>query len=569
MKLRAYYTVIAGALAALLTGPSAQAQGQGRPTSLPLNTDPTAISPGIASQLGSDAQAVAGGEPGAEEGVSRSYFPYYESITEGASGASGASGARRLRLAPPFYLEQTRLLPPLPRAFDADGPRDEESLSGLLFYHRRSPRIDADVLFPLFWSERRDDAHTLTLGPLHLESSPRHWDNWLAPLWFSGESTSGGYFHAPLLLTTTSFDNAGALAVSGPYFRTRTGAAVQRGVVPFWFNGDNGDDEGNRRKFTLIPPLFYFHHEHELNDDTLTVAGPLLWRKTGAAKRFFAMPLWFDVAVEEGDPEKEEHYRTLFPLFHVASGPGMRALVLPGFVSRHTPTTDTLYTPFYTRADTQSGARTLQLAGPVIPLWFHREDRDLHSTTWGLAPFFARHDTPSVHAWYTLLAAHHEREGYGSTTFIAPSFQLSLRHDGWAANLHPLIYTGRTGAESHAVVAPLYWDFDDAEGRSTVGFPLFWRFENHVEGRSSMLAVNVFHQQKRVVGGVATQTHVFPVVGWGTGPDSSFWSLLFGLAGHERVGREHTARALWIPFRWQDENLEARHGLAPIGPLPL
>jgi hypothetical protein len=543
-----------GTAAALAMAPSL-ARAQARPTAIPLSPTPTAITPGVAAQLGSDGVA-----PTAAEGeATTSYFPLYERTTE----------TTRLRLAPPFYLAHTRLLPPLPRAFDAEGPQDEESLSGLLYYRRRSPRIDSDVLFPLVWSERRDDAHTLTIGPVHLERSPRHWDNWLAPLWFAGESTKGGYFHAPLLLTTTSFDDAGAFALAGPYFRTREGLAEKRGVVPFWFEGDNHDEEGNRRAYTLVPPGLYYHHEHEVDDDTLTVAGPLLWRTTGETSRFYAMPFWFSVDVNAEDPAKSERYRTLFPLFHTGEGPGTKTLALPGYVSHVTPTSDLVYTPLYTRSDTQTGARTLELAGPVVPLWFRYRDRDLASDTWGLMPLFATHASASSRGWYTPLAAHHVREGYGSTTFVAPTFELQLNHDGWAANLHPLVYIGSKGEASHAVVAPLYWDFDDAESRSTVAFPLFWRFENHVEGRVSALAANVYWQERRVAGGVAKQSHVFPITSWGTSPDGSFWSVLYGLAGHEREGANHTARALWIPFRWRDEAADATLGLAPVGPFAL
>ncbi len=532
-----------------------KAFAQGRPTALPLSPTPTAISPGVAAQLGTDGDLPL---PAEGEATTR-YFPLYERTTE----------STRLRLVPPLYLEHTRLLPPLPRSFESDGPRDDESLSGLLYYRRRSPRVDADVLFPLVWSERRDDATSLTVGPLHLENSPRHWDNWLAPVWFAGESTKGGYFHAPLLLTTSSFDDAGAFAIAGTYFRSREGTNVKRGVVPFWFNGDNGDEEGNRRTYTLVPPGLYYHHEHELDDDALTVAGPLLWRKTGPASRFYAMPFWFQVDAHEDDPAKEEHYRTLFPLFHYGTAPNESTLALPGFVSRHTATSDTLWTPLYTRADTQSGARTLELAGPVVPLWFRYRDRDLERSAWALAPIFAQHESPSSHGWYTLLAAHHVREGYGSTTFVAPSFQLDLRYDGWAANLHPIVYVGRTNERTHAVVAPIYWDFDDAESRSTVAFPLFWRFENHVEGRTSALAANVYWQERRVLGGTASQVHVFPVTSWGSSPTGSFWNVLYGLAGHEREGDEHTLRALWIPFRWRDEHANAELGLAPLGPFHL
>src|SRR5439155_14478171 len=103
---------------------------------------------------------------------------------------------------------------------------DREALYGLLFYQRRSPKFDADVLFPFAWRVRDGQNHALVLGPIVHREAPGEHDNWLAPLAFTGSRKDGGYFHFPLLLTTSHWGEHGAFTLMGPYFRDRTGTDV-------------------------------------------------------------------------------------------------------------------------------------------------------------------------------------------------------------------------------------------------------------------------------------------------------------------------------------------------------
>ena len=59
---------------------------------------------------------------------------------------------------------------------------DRASLFGLSYYQRRSPRVDADVLFPIFWHLRYDETYTTVVGPVVHSESPEGHDNWVAPL---------------------------------------------------------------------------------------------------------------------------------------------------------------------------------------------------------------------------------------------------------------------------------------------------------------------------------------------------------------------------------------------------
>jgi hypothetical protein len=157
----------------------------------------------------------------------------------------------RFRFVPPLYLEHTR--------YPESAQQDQERLWALLFYQRRSPKLDADVLFPLAWRVRERKNHVLVLGPLAHREAPGEVDNWLAPLFFTGSRPDGGYAHIPPLLATSHWSKEGAFTMVGPYFRDRAGTDTDLGVVPFFFHGDNGNLDGARRTYTLVPPLLYFH----------------------------------------------------------------------------------------------------------------------------------------------------------------------------------------------------------------------------------------------------------------------------------------------------------------------
>src|SRR5262249_24196081 len=150
------------------------------------------------------------------------------------------------------------------------------------------------------WRVRDDDSHLLVVGTIaHREALGEH-DNWLAPLFFEGERKDGGDFHSPALLTTSHWNARGAFTLVGPYFRDRTACDVDLGVFPFWFHGDNGSTDGNRRTYTLVPPLFYYHNDHELEGSSTTIVGPVITRSDPKRSIFDVAPLFFHI---KGHPE--------------------------------------------------------------------------------------------------------------------------------------------------------------------------------------------------------------------------------------------------------------------------
>ncbi|MDF2691712.1 MAG: hypothetical protein K0S65_95, partial [Labilithrix sp.] len=260
-------------------GPSPSARPGGEPT-VQTPQDPLAIPEAVKDKIGTDHD---GDPPGAEGKLHRSFFPLYEE----------RRGDYRLRLVPPLYLEHTRGLDP---STGRETPNtDRESLTGLLFYQRRSPKLDADILFPAIWRVRDRENHVFVLGPLAHREAPSEHDNWLAPLLFEGIRKDGGYFHSPALLTTSHWGPKSAFTLVGPYFRDRTLRDVDWGIAPFLFRGDNGNLDGARKTYTLIPPALFFHRERELDESSLTVVGPVISESNAKRSIFDVAPFFFSI----------------------------------------------------------------------------------------------------------------------------------------------------------------------------------------------------------------------------------------------------------------------------------
>ncbi|WP_394829767.1 hypothetical protein [Pendulispora albinea] len=500
--------------------------------------DPLEINPEIKERIGSDSDR---DPPAATGEVQRKFFPYYEE----------RKGDLRIRLVPPLYLEHTRGLPDLskPGQPGASGAEDRESLIGLLYYQRRSPRIDADVLFPLVWRVRERQNNVFVLGPLAHREAPGEHDNWLAPLFFQGSRPKAGYFHAPLLLTTSHYNEDGAFTLVGPFFRDRTKTDVDMGLVPFFFHGDNGSIDGMRKTYTLIPPLLFYNRYREVEQSHFTVAGPLILQSDPKRSVFDIAPLFFHI---QGRPESggiREHHTTLLPLFHYGRSETESLFVVPGYLRRVTLTADTMLTPFYSVATTRNNATRFQAAGPVLPLFFDYRDRDIGLHAWAMAPFYYQSDSPRGHDFLTPLFGKFETYGQSRTWWAFPTLTVSTDQHGWEADLHPILYFGRNDRSTHSVVAPFFWDFASPKGRTTVGFPLYWRFADTSDDSVVQVAANTLYMQKKAVGGTDWQFHLLPLFSYGEDPTGYFWNILFGLAGYQRSGSYARVRAFWIPIQ--------------------
>ncbi|MBX3197509.1 MAG: hypothetical protein KF894_05080 [Labilithrix sp.] len=526
-------------------GASPSARPGGEPT-VQTPQDPLAIPDAVKETIGTDYD---GDPPGAEGKLHRSYFPLYEE----------RRGDYRLRLIPPLYLEHTRGLDP---ETGATTPKtDRESLTGLLYYQRRSPNVDADIVFPAFWRVRDRQNHVLVLGPLAHREAPSEHDNWLAPLFFQGKRKDGGYFHSPALLTTSHWGEKSAFTLVGPYFRDRTLRDVDWGVAPFVFHGDNGDLDGARKTYTLIPPALYFHRERELDESKLTVIGPVISESNAKRSIFDVAPLFFSI---KGKPESggvRESHVTLFPFFHYGTSPEKNLLVVPGYLRRVTPTADTMITPFFSRATTRNNATSLTMAGPILPVYYRNTDIDVGYSALGIFPFYYGSSSPKGRALLTPLFGRFESYNVSRTYWAFPNIMYTRDVEGWETDIHPIVYIGRDKTSSHTVLAPFFWDFASQKGRTTIGFPFYWRFADTVDGTVTQVAANTLYRERRVSGGKDWQFHLLPLFSYGQHPAGYWWNVLFGLAGYDRDGQTAKIKAFWLPITVSsapDRNTAAR-----------
>lgn len=494
--------------------------------------DPLAVPKEVGERIGSDDD----GRPPSPVGeVEQKFRGYYEE----------SRGDYKLRLVPPLYLEHTRSLP---AAADKPAAEDTEGLYGMLYYRRRSPKIDVDTLFPLAWRLRDGDSRIWALGPLAHREAPQEHDNWVAPLVFEGERKDGGYLHVPALLLSSRWSEKSAFTVAGPYFRDRTGSDVDWGVAPLLFRGNNGDEDGARKTYTLIPPLAFYRRERELDNNVLTVAGPLIWQSSPKRESFFAAPLFFRI---KGKPETggiRESHTTLFPFFHYGESDEQKLFVLPGMFYRTTKLVSTFLTPFYSHATTRAGRTDLTAIGPIAPLYYRYRDLDLGASALGIFPFYYGQQSPTSRTLLTPLFARMENVGVSRTYWAFPNITVTQSNTGWETDIHPIVYAGREQDRSHLVVAPIFWDFASKKGRTTIGFPAYWRFADTEEQSVVQVAANTLYLQKRVAHGLDWSFHVLPVFSYGENPSGYFWNVLFGLAGYERSGDYGRVKALWVPI---------------------
>lgn len=515
-------------------GPATQVTQRAEPAAqAPAN--PLEMSPEVRERIGTDSDHK---PPSPEGALERKFFPLYEE----------RKGDYRFRFLPPFYLEHSRgLADPAHPALKVS--EDTETLWALLFYQRRSDKLDADVLFPLAWKIRERENHVLVLGPLAHREAPNEHDNWVAPLVFEGKRLESGYLHVPLLLSSTHYSKEAAFTVSGPFFRDRTGTDVDMGVVPFFFHGNNGSMDGNERAYTLIPPLLFYHRYRELEESHLTVVGPLIFKSDPKRSIFDVAPIFFHI---EGKPETggvREQHTTIFPLFHYGKSPDASLFVVPGYLRRVTRTADTLITPFFTSAYTRNESTHFTAIGPLLPLFYNYTDRDIGLHAFAVAPFYYQSDSPKGHDFLTPLYGKFESYGVSRTWWTFPSIVVSKDNHGWETDVHPLVYLGRNDSASHTVLAPVFWDFTSLHGRTTVGFPVFWRFSTNADDSIIQVAGNTLYMQKRAVGGSDWQFHVLPLFSYGEDPQGYFWNVLFGLAGYQRQGSYARVKAFWIPIQ--------------------
>ena len=420
---------------------------------------------------------------------------------------------------------------------------DRASLFGL-YYNRRSAERADDILFPLFWNMRDQDGRTTVIGPWAQRVAPDRSDHWLAPLYFWGKRPEGGYLIIPPLLTYLNHDAAGGFNLIGPAFCSWNGGSscdsetakeLDRGIAPLYFSGHDELSE-----YRLIPPLLHYHSVDKREESSVDIWGPVYRKHTEEIDALHVFPLYYSLW------GKDERHTTLFPFFHVGHKGAASLLINPLFAyGKSELGYETLITWGYAR---YRGKTELDM---ITPLFWHYRDPEVGLDQKLLLPFYfsrtgPREDSQVIFPFY----ANIERKGLSQSTWITPFFEHSTGLRGWSTSIYPLLFFGRDGFDTHTVIAPFFWDFAGRSSRTTIGFPLYWRFaeDNHV----SQLIGNVYYSERKVPQGLDWQIHIFPLFSYGETPDGHFWNVLYGLAGYERRGSMTQLKTFWVPIPLSD-----------------
>jgi hypothetical protein len=467
-------------------------------------------------------------QQGVGEPVERHFYgPYYEEF----------AGRYSFKLAFPLWAERTQ--PSLTRPEITD----RASLYGGLYYNRRSAEHADDVLFPLFWNLRdlTDGSRTTVLGPFVNRVAPGERDNWLAPFYFTGKRKTGGYTLIPPLLTYTHTDGRGGFNLIGPMFcsweggshcDTRTAQDLDFGLAPLYFFGQN-----ERVKYEVIPPLLHYYRYDDKDQSWLNVWGPLFREHTQTRDMFHVLPIYWSIVGEN------ERHTTLLPFFHYGWHDKAWLFINPLFLLGNGQKGESTFVTWgYAR---YRGRTELDM---ITPFYWHYRDPDTSLDQTLLFPFLYSRTSPreSTQVFFPFWG-HSERYGVSETTFITPFFEHSHHLRGWSTNIHPILYLGRNGYDTHTVIAPFFWDFAGRTSRATVAFPIYWRFSDREE--VSQLVGNVYYHEQKLHNGLDWEIHFFPAFSYGETPDGHWWNILYGLAGYTRRGETTKMRTFWIPIQ--------------------
>jgi len=427
----------------------------------------------------------------------------------------------------PFYYDR--------RLLDSAGKKVEQQSFYGLYYRRRSEKVDVDAAFPLYFRWRDDQTTTTVIPPVLWRSAPDgEWHRWVAPLFFASSQPDGGYFHAPLLLTFSHHNAKRAFSlIGGLGFYDRTERDIDWGIVPFVFGGSNAD---KLTSYTLIPPLLTYHSANKDLGNQTTLVGPVLYKTTPKSMVLDVFPLFLH------NHGEDYNATTLLPLFHKSQNKDKSLFITPLFGSASDKDGSLVITPVYTR---YRGRTELDLAGPIIPLFAHYRDKDVYKDSWLIGPVYTSND-PTGYSLITPLFGQWREYGVSRTTWIFPTIVHSTVVDGWSLNVHPLFYFGRDGESTHSVVAPFWWDFASPKKRTTIGFPIFWRFRD--EEGITQVALNTVYLERPSSKGPNWDFYFAPLFHVGDYPNGSAWDVLFGLVGYKKVGTYKQLKVFWFPI---------------------
>lgn len=454
-------------------------------------------------------------------------------------------------------------------------PDSHSLLIAPVYWHLRQRKgWNADVLFPIFWHLRKGKARTVVAGPLYYNrtsSGTRRFG--LAPLLHVGWDKKSTYAHLfPIFWHYRNHKKGTGVTIAGPFYDVRRPHRKDAGILPLAFWGRWGPKDKPKRYAVGFPLLWHFSDQKK--QSRTTFLGPVFWLRRGKVRGGGLAPLLW---VQRGPQHTQV---TLMPLFHYArkaekwdfwtplmgfggdralaksygyigpvyweKSPKRRAqVVFPLFWRFAYPesksSTTLLFPLYYGRKDRESrfdvifpllwlqrtvNSRTVF----VLPLFYDRLDRDEARTT-AVVPLFYRR------------RVFHSKE---TTWLFPPGIYLRKAPRETDVVVFPLLWHFGRRDKTTSVGFPLYWDIKRPGKRSTVFFPLFWRFRRG--DKVKMLILNTWVSYNRA--DKTYQLLFLPLFEVSRKRPGDFkFSLLGGLVGYEREGRNRFLRLLFITIK--------------------
>ncbi len=373
----------------------------------------------------------------------------------------------------------------------ADGVRSRALIP--LFYHRREGR-DVRFVSPgvVFHREADGDLRGL-FGPLYHVSTAAGRTWFLIPGIWRHEARGRGRGYGAL-----------------PFYRwTSDDGASYAGLVPLYFYRNRIGDDGKRRRFATLLPLFWFRE----GPGTLDLLSPVYAqiRRPGGDRRVMAAWLWWD--------HRAPGYRnlTLFPLFHWDRHGGGRRLVTPiGGFARERDRSTSLWGPFYRHRDPENAADV------VFPLFWRLRSPDAQTVVAG--PYYRTRQGAYFAEGIFPLWFHTAYPG-AAQSVVFPLFLYRVDRVERSRTLFTPIggYSRNDRDRTFRLLAPLVYRESGPHRRVSVLFPLFWYHYDH--GRQTVVVPPFFTRRTDRTLRVGT----IPLFYYSRVPRSTFFVSLPGI----------------------------------------
>jgi hypothetical protein len=488
------------------------------------------------------------------------------------------------------------------------------------YWHLWSPDEQSRVVFPFYYRFERPQDRTTSTFVLNVQvrKTPTEKNYRFWPLVFYtdyGERGAGvtvlPFFHhsregtltttvLPFLFTMVRRDTATGLSqglLGGLYYWRSEGERRSKALLPIFYRSSSPG-----RSFTWVLPLNFawrdessskllilplaYSSRSEPRSTYVGLVPPIVYHRTGERRRLFVFPLFYRSWDERSSltvvgpffrkRDGERRSLGIVPLLFTGSGEGRSHFVLfPVVWSFSSPErSTTIAGPFFR---VRRGPRT---STGLFPLALHHTDESRGSRVTAVLPlFYSSSDGWGRRSRVVSPLFLYERDEDAQVKhwgLVAPPFYHRRDAEREVDLLFPLFLRWRNNVEEKTtwVVGPVV-AYRDGDGATQIGFPFFWRFTDAKSGASTSFIFPLAYRHRRPDGShsnllfpffynrsaTSFSAGVLPLVFVGASPGKRH-AVVFPIFWH--IKNERSTTTVVGPAFFRREGTGWQAGLAPL-----